>query len=297
MDEKLMETLDCTDIKALLSGLIDDRVDPALRHRAERHLAECKPCRQLLNQAETAEAMVAASVSALGDSEALPEEFEAKVLARTVHAERLAAVQGRWVNWLGWMAAAAALALAVTVWVMDSPTIVRGPIPEFAIGGGLEDESVLGNERLAAQPANFITPDPSSFIELNRLSMTPSLTRTSIHSSSAALLSRDDLETLDDVSRLLMMLSQTPDQSLVEVQRIRRIAEYDLLLMRIAQLRANLAPQDRIIVSAAESVLYRVVRGPLSLEDVQIMRDDVNRLELPSHLDAIGNRLSPASSL
>ena len=64
-----------------------------------------------------------------------------------------------------------------------------------------------------------------------------------------------------------------------------------------ARLRANLAPQDRTAVIAAESVLYRVVRGPLSMEDVQIMRDDVNRLELPSHLDAIGNRLSPASSL
>ena len=93
------------------------------------------------------------------------------------------------------------------------------------------------------------------------------------------------------------MLSQTPDQSLVEVQRIRRIAEYDLLLMRIAQLRANLAPQDRIAVSAAESVLYRVVHGPLIIEDVQVMRDDVNQLGLPSQLDAIGNRLSPASSL
>ena len=297
MDEKLMETLDCTDIKALLSGLIDDRVDPKTRHRAERHLAECKSCRQLLNQAEAAEAMVAASVTALGDSEALPEEFEANVLARTVYAQRLADVHGRWVNWLGWMAAAAALALAVTVWVMDPKTIGRGPVPEFALGGGLGDGSALGNERLVAQPANFTTPDPSSFIELNRLSMTPSLTRTSIHSSSAALLSRDDLETLDDVSRLLMMLSQTPDQSLVEVQRIRRIAEYDLLLMRIAQLRANLAPQDRITVSAAELVLYRVVRGPLSMEDVQILRDDVRRLELSSHLNAIGNRLSPASSL
>ncbi len=292
-----METSDCTDIKAWLSGLIDDRVDPATRHRAERHLAECKSCRELLSQAETAEAMVAASVSALGDSQALPEEFEANVLARTVHAERLAAVHGRWVNWLGWMAAAAALALAVTVWVMDPNTTLRGPVPAVALGGGVENQALLSNEQLAVQTSNFTTPDPSSFIELNRLSMTPSLTRTSIHSTSVALLSRDDLETLDDVSRLLMMLSQSPDQSLVEIERIRRIAEYDLLLTRIAQLRANLAPQDRITVSAAESVLYRVVRGPLSMEDVQILRDDVNRLELPSHLGAIANRLSPASSL
>ena len=297
MDEKPMETLDCTDIKALLSGLIDDRVDSATRHRAERHLAECKSCRQLLNEAETAEAMVAASVSARGDSESLPQEFEANVLARTVYAERLAVVHGRWTNWLGWMAAAAALALAVTVWVMDRATTLNGPVPAVAFGGGVEHQALLSNEQLAVQPANFTTPDPSSFIELNRLSMTPSLTRTSHRSSSTAMLSRDDLETLDDVSRLLMMLSESPDQSLVEIERIRRIAEYDLLLTRIAQLRANLAPQDRITLSAAELVLYRVVRGSLSMEDVQILRDDVNRLELPSHLSAIANRLSPASSL
>ena len=94
MDENLMETLDCTDIKALLSGLIDDRVDPATRHRAERHMAECKTCRTLLDEAEAAEAMVVASVSALGEGGTLPEEFEANVLARTVYAERLAAGHG-----------------------------------------------------------------------------------------------------------------------------------------------------------------------------------------------------------
>ncbi len=321
-----MESLDCTDIKALLSGLIDDRVDPASRHHAERHLADCKSCRKLLDQAEAAEAMVAASIAALGDAEPLPDQFESTVLARTIYADRHGA-HGRLTNWFGWLAAAAALALVVSILVMDRRTGFRGPAPEFARadtyqvgpevqsytreGGGSADERsldstvALGGNTTRVQPASYHGPDSSSFIELNRLSMMPSRSgpsaqRTEARAadlSQARALSRDDSETLDDVSRLMMMLAQSPDQSFVEVERIRRIAEYDRLLPRLARLRANLAPQDRITVGAAESVLYRVVRGPLSIEDVQIMRDDVNRLELPSQLDAIGNRWSPASSL
>ncbi len=314
-----METLDCTDIKALLSGLIDDRVDPASRHHAERHLADCKSCRKLLDQAEAAEAMVAASIAALGDAEPLPDQFESTVLARTIYADRHGA-HGRLTNWFGWLAAAAALALVVSILVMDRRTGFRGPAPEFAradpyqVGPEVQpytpDErspdsvAALGGNTTRVQPASY-RPDPSSFIELNRLSMMPSRSGPSVQRtetraaglSRAHALSRDDSETLDDVSRLMMMLAQSPDQSFVEVERIRRIAEYDRLLPRLARLRANLAPQDRTAVIAAESVLYRVVRGPLSIEDVQILRDDVNQLKLSSQLDAIGNRWSPASSL
>ncbi len=326
MDENPMESLDCTDIKALLSGLIDDRVDPASRHHAERHLADCKSCRKLLDQAEAAEAMVAASIAARGDAEPLPDQFESTVLARTIYADRHGG-HGRLVNWIGWLAAAAALALAVSIWVVDRRTIFRGAAPEFALaephqvgpevqpythdgigspdGRSPDSVAALGGDVTRVQPASYHGPDSSSFIELNRLSMMPSRSGASAQRTEARaadltrvhVLSRDDSETLDDVSRLMLMLAQSPDQSFVEVERIRRIAEYDRLLPRLAGLRANLAPQDRITVGAAASVLYRVVRGPLSIEDVQILRDDVNRLELSSQLDAIGNRWSPASSL
>lgn len=320
-----MESLDCTDIKALLSGLIDDRVDPASRHHAERHLADCKSCRKLLDQAEAAEAMVAASIAALGDAEPLPDQFESTVLARTIYADRHG-THGRLMNWIGWLAAAAALALAVSIWVTNPRAGFRASAPEFALadpyqvgpevrsytrdGVGSPDERsldstvALGGNTTRVQPASY-RPDPSSFIELNRLSMMPSRSGPSVQRtearaaglSRAHALSRDDSETLDDVSRLMMMLAQSPDQSFVEVERIRRIAEYDRLLPRLARLRANLAPQDRTAVIAAESVLYRVVRGPVSSEDVQEMRDAVSQLELARRLEAIGNRWSPASSL
>ena len=287
-----MESLDCTDIKALLSGLIDDRLDPDSRHQAERHLAECKSCRELINQAEAAEVMVSASVAAHNDGGSLPQEFGANVLARTVYAERRAA-HGHWVNWLGWMAAAAALALAVTVWVMDGRATVQAP-PQIA-------NNQLGSTLLSPDRS----PDPSSFIELNALSRTPSVMRTSLIATttppaltdSAPAVSRDDIETIDDAARLIMMLAQAPDNSQVEVERIRRIAIYDLLLNRLTDLRANLAPRDRLAVVAAESVLYRIVRGPLNIADVHEMRDDVNQLDLADQLQAISDRLSPSSSL
>jgi hypothetical protein len=289
-------------------------------------MADCKSCRELLDQAEAAEAMVAASIAALGDADPLPDQFESTVLARTIYADRHGA-HGRLMNWFGWLAAAAALALAVSIWVMDRRTIFRGPAPEFAradayqVGPGLRsytrdgvgspDERSLdsavasGSDATQVQPASYHGPDPFSFVELNRLSMMPAWSGPSSQQtearaadlSRAHALSRDDSETLDDVSRLMMMLAQSPDQSFVEVERIRRIAEYDRLLPRLARLRANLAPQDRTAVIAAESVLYRVVRGPVSSEDVREMRDTVSQLELARRLEAIGNRWSPASSL
>ena len=44
--------MDCTDIKAMLSGLVDDELDAPTRHQAERHLANCKACRSLVSEAE-----------------------------------------------------------------------------------------------------------------------------------------------------------------------------------------------------------------------------------------------------
>ena len=43
-----MTTMQCPDIKALLSGLVDDEIDGETRHLAERHIATCRPCRALL---------------------------------------------------------------------------------------------------------------------------------------------------------------------------------------------------------------------------------------------------------
>ena len=54
-------TLDCTDIQAMLSALVDGELDADRRHGAERHLAGCQACRTLLSEAEGLELLVAAA--------------------------------------------------------------------------------------------------------------------------------------------------------------------------------------------------------------------------------------------
>ena len=61
-----MDTMDCTDIKVLLSGLIDDEVDADTRYRAERHVAECDACRRALDDAEALSQLLVADAEADG---------------------------------------------------------------------------------------------------------------------------------------------------------------------------------------------------------------------------------------
>ena len=49
------------------------------------------------------------------------------------------------------------------------------------------------------------------------------------------------------------------------------------------------------MVAAAESVLFRIVNGPLSLEDVHFLRDTTERPGLPSALSQVGDRQEPRS--
>ena len=55
--------------------------------------------------------------------------------------------------------------------------------------------------------------------------------------------------------------------------------------------------EDQPPLLAAESMLYRIVRGPLSVADVREMRQTIVRLDLPQRLDAISGRRPGAASL
>ena len=110
--------MDCTDIKALLSALLDDHLDAPTLHRAERHLAECRSCRNFVGEAERNERLIAEEVASAFWGVGPPEGFEQAVLSRTIHAPPLRPLRG-WTRWLGWVAAAAALVLLVTTWQLD----------------------------------------------------------------------------------------------------------------------------------------------------------------------------------
>ena len=75
-----MTTMDCADIKALLSSLIDDEVDPETRHLTERHISGCSSCRSLMNEAESLDRLIALDGELPFDQ--LPVGFEDSVLLR-----------------------------------------------------------------------------------------------------------------------------------------------------------------------------------------------------------------------
>ena len=51
--------MDCTDIKSLLSALLDDHLDAPTLHRAERHLSACLSCRNFVGDAERNDRLIA----------------------------------------------------------------------------------------------------------------------------------------------------------------------------------------------------------------------------------------------
>ena len=301
-----MKTMDCTDIKALLSALIDDCVESDTRHLAERHLADCQSCRTLIDETEAAEAMVAASVCDLSPIESLPDGFKANVLARTVYADEKTYQPHRWTTWLGWLAAAASLALALTIWVVDNSGNLPGPGKNVVFQDTTTDATIDVNDlaNLSQQGSlNTYAVDDSraSFAELNRITMMPpSLHHLSVSMKSSTQfspLSLDEIDTLDQTALLLMMLAQAPEQSLTEIEQIKRIAVYDELLPKLRNLRAKLAQEDRSNAFAAEQMLRSIIRGPISIQDVQDMRSDINEFNLPSLIDGIATFARQATTL
>lgn len=292
MNDQDRTTFDCTDIRAQLSGLLDDRLSAADRYRAERHLAGCKACRDLVSEAELNDAMVAADASAAG---ALPEGFEAAVLGRTVYegrgrlGRRLTAV-------LGWVAAAASLGLALSLWSVNR----SGPE-----GAGRVFQTILGYESgpelrswTLEAPVNEAPPPvvlgaPVSTYPVARTRPEPLRAAAAPGPHGAAgSMTREDAEALETTTNLLAMLQQGDDRSFADVEFVRRITEYDNLLTRLATIRRDLPAERRLAVLAAESVLYRVVTGPLSQDDVRELRHAIDTLDLPAQIGAAREKAS-----
>lgn len=266
--------MDCTDIKAILSGLIDGEVDPTTRHDAERHLAGCESCRQMLDEAERLDEKVAAeagSYQAGGWSRAL----EGAVLIHTVYGDGRSAT-GRWTTWLGWLAAAACLTLAVIIGVLAREGAPPMVIPDFVAGAGSSPRVIQATYRPG--------PELRSSVYDGELP---------VETLVGSVLTREDAEVLDAASQVLGLLPETAS----DLAHIRGIIEYDELLPRLAEVRQRLEPADGPAVLAAESILSAIVAGPLSAERLAELRVTIDRLELPARLRAISDRSQPASSL
>ena len=93
------------------------------------------------------------------------------------------------------------------------------------------------------------------------------------------------------------MLSLSDLTSFADAEQIRQIAEYDELLQRLAETRNRLPEVDQQLVLVAESMLARIIVGPLAMEDLRVMQDAARRLDLARRLESISERWVPAETL
>jgi hypothetical protein len=97
--------------------------------------------------------------------------------------------------------------------------------------------------------------------------------------------------------RTTLTRSRADASSFADAERVRQIAEYDEILERLQSMSERLSAQDRTVLVAAESVLLRIVNGPLSLEDLTMLRETVKSLDLAAHVQAISDRWFASASL
>ncbi len=315
-----MTELDCKDIKALLSGLIDGELDDTKRHQAERHLADCKPCRDTVSEAETLNNLLV--MEAQHSAAKLPASFENAVLRQTVYAEAYAFAGRRWTSWLGWVAAAACLGLATSMWFVNRQLttypdqIARAPGSNdnstsrtsaytpglggksWTYPGSLPAELISGsNSREFSATGEAYRAVDEQLASIMPVRLTNQSSRSVTSSPQTDLGTEEDAHALSTASNLLDMLSRADVKSFADVEYIRQIAVYDDLLNRLTDSRSRLQMADRPAVMAAESILLRVVNGPLSEEDLQLLRESAKSLDLSRQLQSINDRWQPASSL
>lgn len=301
--------MDCKDIAALLSGLIDATVEADVRHRAERHLAACMACAELLSKAESLDAMM---MVGLDEVEEFPEGLERAVLAQTTRAGAIRLGGHRWFAITGWLAAAASLALAATMWMTQGGSAdSRGEV----VKGGRsvdhtyytmrpEQRSALSDAYLVMHENEIVAEQPSSTgAGVNSGVLTALALGVESATSLAVVLDRpmyftgklrlrrSDEETLFHLAELLERLEAFDGGSMKIVDDLRRTIESEGLIDSVARTRQRLPDEQRFSIYAAESILWRLVNGPVDEGDVGEMHQMMQSLDLVSRIDRISGRV------
>jgi hypothetical protein len=313
-----MSTFDCTDIKAILSGLVDDQLDADTRHLAERHLSGCASCRALVSEAESLDEIIALDARSLTPA-ALPDDFVGSVLSRTVYARMYEQAGWSWTSWTGWLAAAACLGLAVSIWFLDrnrmnsniesgmearNPAIDGGAESPFQVTSTFSPRSWTydGDVSFASDVRTFAVDDDFQLDDATRQAIDEQLalmepTRGALEQiTRRAPLSPEDALTLSATAGVLQMLIDSDLTSFADLERVRQIASYDELPSRLADVRQRLRPADRAAVLAAESIILRIVNGPVDLDDLRMLHDTVASMNLATQIGAIGHSNDSAAT-
>ena len=289
-----MQAMDCTDIRALLSGIVDGELETNVQHAAERHLADCDECRSLIDEAEQLDALILDDATSIAGSAHLPKGFETRVLARTTRAGADAYAR-RWTTWAGWIAAAACLAMAVSIWVMDRRDGVRGlsPTGSGVMAATLDYDAYDTGQRLRSLPAELgdvvvleaDLPDMAGLGYLNLGGIAP-LAPT-----------RDEADALLMASILIGMLVDTEsDADDGAFESYRQAIAYDGLPTRLERMTAHMSAEDSRVISAAGSILEKASTGSLDDNDLVLIREWSSSLDLVSELDRLSS-LGGASEL
>lgn len=313
-----MNTMDCQDIKALLSAIIDDELDAARRHATERHLADCAVCRAMVDEAEGLNDLIALDAQSRSGGASLPEAFERRVLQQTVYADGLSLRRLRWRAWSGWFAAAASLTLAAVVWMdnQHQPGTAGDPVamsmPE-TMTDALQPASPHHSQTVV-RPATYTTG-----VNLRSQTFDGGLPADAFRARNTALidvtvpydpvfersgdapiaaertqrktpLDRDDAAALYSASLLIDMFATSDLPMERDLGQFREVIDADELLPRLAAARTRVPDADRPLVFAAEAVLMRLAHGPLSDDDAESLQEAVDRMDLVAMIEAMSER-------
>jgi hypothetical protein len=310
--------LDCGDVGALLSGLIDDELPVEVRHAAERHMAQCAKCRAAMDGAERNEELMLASFEV---TPALPAGFEDAVFARTTRSLPLRFTQpkSRWFAVSGWLAAAAMLTLSAVIWTLNQGS---GDNLQLVNRDGDDGVTLIS----AAQSSHYaLPPEAVSSTSDTRLVNRPARDQASaggaagsgialgiesaqgeavvnthrpMFFSGQSRLSEEDQQTLIQVSNLIrMMLEDTGDNGFAVTERMRQMIETAELVTRLERVRENVPVEHRFTLMNAESILWRISTGPLHESDLRVLRQMAESLDLAGELDRLSGNMIPNRSL
>jgi len=320
--EHLIENpeLDCGDVGALLSGLIDDALPAEVRHAAERHVAGCAACRAALDQAERNDELVLASIEL---TSVLPAGFEDSVFSQTTRSLPLRFTQqrSRWFAVSGWLAAAAVLAFTAVIWTLNG-----GTGSSIRVAGGPNDSgairvSAVNTSSHYSLPPEAISSTSDAFLfklpaegESAATGSSNTTTRIALGIESAqggpvvnthrpmffsgqVLLSQDDQQTLIQVSNLLHMMLDNDVQGMKVAESMRRMIETAELLPRLERVRESVPIEHRFMIMNAESILWRIWTGPMNESDLRVLRQMAESLDLAGELDRLSGNVIPQRSL
>ncbi len=113
--------------------------------------------------------------------------------------------------------------------------------------------------------------------------------RTDVPESSGPRLA--DSDTIFAASLMLDRLARLDPTNVVELERIQYVIEYEGIIARLADARRRLDPDDRPLVTGAQCFLIRLLRGPVEESVIAEMQADLDRIELPSKLESLSDRL------